>query len=219
MGVSVKETSSETAMAKAEVNPKELMKRPTMPPMKPTGRKTASSDRVVAMTARPISLVPWIGRLEGRHVLLFDVAVDILQHDDGVVDHDADHQGQRQHGDLVEREAHGGHQREGGNDRRGNGDGGDQRGADVGEEEEDDDGGEEAALDEVALDVIDRGFDEDRLIADHLGLDVRRQVAEISASRCLTSSAVATVLTPLCLATMRVTAGTPSRRAAERGSS
>src|SRR5450755_3555702 len=58
MGVSVKETSSDTAMAKAEVKPKELMKRPTMPPMKPTGRNTASRLKVVAMTARPISLVP-----------------------------------------------------------------------------------------------------------------------------------------------------------------
>src|SRR4051794_18345243 len=49
IGVRVKETSSETAMAKAEVKPKELMKRPTIPPMKPTGRNTASSESVVAM--------------------------------------------------------------------------------------------------------------------------------------------------------------------------
>ena len=60
MGVSVKETSSETAIAKAEVKPNELMNRPTIPPMKPTGRNTASSDNVVAITARPISLVPWM---------------------------------------------------------------------------------------------------------------------------------------------------------------
>src|ERR1039457_7578616 len=53
-----KETSRETAMAKAEVKPKELMKRPTMPPMKPTGRNTANRLKVVAITARPISLVP-----------------------------------------------------------------------------------------------------------------------------------------------------------------
>ena len=74
MGVSVKETSSETAMANAEVKPNELMNRPTMPPMKPTGRNTASSESVVAITARPISLVPLDGRLERRHVLLFDVS-------------------------------------------------------------------------------------------------------------------------------------------------
>ena len=56
--MSVKETSSETAIANDAVNPKDDMKRPTMPPMKPTGRNTASRDSVVAMTARPISLVP-----------------------------------------------------------------------------------------------------------------------------------------------------------------
>ena len=58
IGVSVKETSSDTAMANAEVKPNELMNRPTIPPMKPTGRNTASSDNVVAITASPISLVP-----------------------------------------------------------------------------------------------------------------------------------------------------------------
>ncbi len=65
IGVRVNETSSDTAMANAEVKPNELMKRPTMPPMKPTGRNTASSDRVVAITARPISLVPWMAASNG----------------------------------------------------------------------------------------------------------------------------------------------------------
>ena len=45
-------------MAKEEVKPKDDMKRPTMPPMNPTGRNTANSDKVVAVTARPISRVP-----------------------------------------------------------------------------------------------------------------------------------------------------------------
>src|SRR5919199_108268 len=42
IGVSVNETSRLTAMANDEVNPNEDMKRPTIPCMKPTGRKTAS---------------------------------------------------------------------------------------------------------------------------------------------------------------------------------
>ena len=50
---------------------------------------------------------------------------------------------------------------------------GDQRGAPVGQEHEDHDGGEEAALNQVVLDVIDGRFDEDRLVADHLRLDIR----------------------------------------------
>ena len=57
IGVSVKLTSSDTRMANAIVRPKLFMKRPTMPPMNPTGTKMATSDSVVARTARPISLV------------------------------------------------------------------------------------------------------------------------------------------------------------------
>jgi hypothetical protein len=57
IGVRVKLTNSEMAMAKAMVRPKLFRKRPTMPPMKATGRNTARSEMVVASTARPISLV------------------------------------------------------------------------------------------------------------------------------------------------------------------
>ncbi len=54
----MKATSSETPIAKAIVMPNEFMKRPTMPPMRATGRNTATSDSEVARTARPISRVP-----------------------------------------------------------------------------------------------------------------------------------------------------------------
>ncbi len=65
IGVSVKVTSSDTMMAKAMVRPKLFMNRPTMPPMKATGRKTATSDSVVASTARPISRVPSMAAAKG----------------------------------------------------------------------------------------------------------------------------------------------------------
>ena len=39
------------------VRPKLAMKRPTMPLMNPTGAKMATSESVVAITARPISRV------------------------------------------------------------------------------------------------------------------------------------------------------------------
>ena len=86
------DTSSETAIANAAVNPNDDMKRPTMPPMKPTGTNTAISDSVVAITARPISFVPSMAASNGAHALLFDEAIDVLEHDDRVVDDDADHQ-------------------------------------------------------------------------------------------------------------------------------
>ncbi len=57
IGVSVKLTNSEIAMAAPIVRPKLRRKRPGMLFMKATGRNTASSDSVVARTASPISLV------------------------------------------------------------------------------------------------------------------------------------------------------------------
>ena len=65
IGVSVKLTSSDTMTAKAIVRPKLFMKRPMMPLMKPIGRKMATRDSVVAITARPISLVAWTAALNG----------------------------------------------------------------------------------------------------------------------------------------------------------
>ena len=46
------------ATAKAIVSANDLKNWPTMPVMKPTGRKTARIVKVVAITARPISAVP-----------------------------------------------------------------------------------------------------------------------------------------------------------------
>src|ERR1700731_3560077 len=65
IGTIVYDTSNDTAIANDDVNPNELMKRPTMPPIKPIGRKTANSDSVVAITARPISRVPSIAASYG----------------------------------------------------------------------------------------------------------------------------------------------------------
>ena len=90
IGVSVKLTSSDTITANAIVRPKLCRKRPTMPLMKPTGTKIATSDSVVAITARPISFVALDRRLHRRHPLLFHEPVDVLEHHDGVVDDDAD---------------------------------------------------------------------------------------------------------------------------------
>ena len=118
IGVSVKLTSSDTMIANAIVSPKLYMKRPTMPPMNATGRKTATSDSVVASTARPISRVASTAAWNGSIVLLLDEPVDVLEHDDRVVDHDADRQRQREQRDRVEREAHEPDQAEGRDDRR-----------------------------------------------------------------------------------------------------
>ena len=59
IGSSVNATSSDMATAKAIVRANDLKNCPTIPVMKPTGRKTARIVKVVAMTARPIWLVPF----------------------------------------------------------------------------------------------------------------------------------------------------------------
>ena len=58
MGSSVKLTNRETSTATATVMPNCRKKRPMMPSMKATGTNTATMANVVAITARPISLVP-----------------------------------------------------------------------------------------------------------------------------------------------------------------
>ena len=72
--------------------------------MNDTGTKITTRLKVVAITASPISAVAARAASKGVMLLLFDEAEDVFQHDDGVVDHDADHQDQRQHGHAVERE-------------------------------------------------------------------------------------------------------------------
>ena len=92
IGVSVKLTTSDTMIANAIVRPKLFMNRPTMPPMnadrhedrdeRERGRQHGEADLLVAATAA------WTW----SSCLLFDEPVDVLQHDDGVVDDDADRQ-------------------------------------------------------------------------------------------------------------------------------
>ena len=60
IGSSVKETNSEISTAAETMMPNWKKKRPMMPPMKATGRNTATMQKVVASTASPISLVPSI---------------------------------------------------------------------------------------------------------------------------------------------------------------
>ena len=92
------------------------------------------------------------------------MAVDVLQHDDGVVDHQADGEHQRQQRQRIDGEAEGVHQREGADQRDGNGDERDQRRPDGAEEEENDQDDENDGLADGVVDVLDRLGDEHRLV-------------------------------------------------------
>ena len=75
-------------------------------------------------------------RIEGLHALL-DVAVDVLHHDDGVVDDEADGQHQRQQRQQVDGIAERQQGEHHADERQRDGDDRDQRGAQVAEEQED----------------------------------------------------------------------------------
>ena len=72
--------------------------------MKATGTNTDSSTSVIAMIGAVISLHGALGRLGGRQLgMLLHHPLDVLDHDDRVVDDDADGQHDRQQRDRVGR--------------------------------------------------------------------------------------------------------------------
>ena len=113
-------------------------------------------------------------RLVRRHAFL-DVAVDVFQHHDGVVHHQADRQHQPQQGQHVDGEAHGIEEDEGADQRHRDGDERDQRGAPVAQEQEDDADHQDHGFEHGLVDGIDRFFDEDRAVEGDLELHAFRQ--------------------------------------------
>ncbi len=58
MGVSVRETATETTMVMVTVTANSRNRRPTMPPISSRGIKTATSETEMEMMVKPISLAP-----------------------------------------------------------------------------------------------------------------------------------------------------------------
>ncbi len=114
------------------------------------------------------------GRFEGRLAVL-EVAVDVFDDDNGVVDKDTDRQAEAHHRHVVEGEAHGLHEEKGGDDRGGDGDGADYRRPGVLQEEEGYQHGQQAAEDQRHGDVLDVFADEAGAVAGDDDLDVGRQ--------------------------------------------
>ncbi len=72
-----------------------------MPAMNSSGMNTAISEMLIDTMVNPISLGTLQRRLN-RSMPVLDVALDVLQHDDGVVDHEADRDGQAHQRQIVE---------------------------------------------------------------------------------------------------------------------
>ena len=115
-------------------------------------------------------------RFKGPHLLFFDVAEDVFQNHDGVIDNDADHQHQRQHRDAVQGEVQCPHHAERSDYGCRDGDAGNQRRAPATHEKHHYQTGEDAAEDEVQVDLVQRRVDVTRLVADDFELDICGQL-------------------------------------------
>ncbi len=98
--------------------------------------------------------------------LFFDVPEDILQHHNGVIDHDADGKCQPEQGHVVQREIHGSHQTERCDNRGGNSQRGNDHGPQIAHEEKNDCRSEQAAPQEMLFERRDRCTNECGIVAD-----------------------------------------------------
>ena len=64
---------------------------------------TATSDKLIETTVKPMSRAPR-SAASRRGMPLLEIARDVLEHDDRVVDHEAGGDGQRHQREVVERE-------------------------------------------------------------------------------------------------------------------
>ena len=115
MGVSVSDTKAETRMVTARVMANSRKRRPTTSLMKRSGISTAMSETVSDMMVKPICSEPLSAARMGL-IAFFDVAGDVLDHHDGVVDDEAGGDGERHEGEVVERVAKQIHHGEGADD-------------------------------------------------------------------------------------------------------
>ena len=89
---------------------------PVMPPRKALGSSTELSTSVMARIGPVISFIALMVASRTGQALV-QPALDVLQHDDGVVHDDADGQHQPEQGQVVQREAHQLHDGEGADQR------------------------------------------------------------------------------------------------------
>ena len=115
-----------------------------------------------------------VRRLLGRHAL-GKVALDVLDHDDGVVDHDADRQHQTEQRQGVERNAGGRHDGERADQRHRDGEDGNDRGPPGLQEQDHHEHDQDQRLEQRLDHRIDRGLDELGRVVDDGIVDAARE--------------------------------------------
>ena len=116
-GVSVSATKPEMTTETTMVMANCLYSCPVVPGRKAAGMNTAAITSTIAISELPISSIERIVASFGDEVVLRHVALDVLDHHDGVVDHHADGQDQAEQRQHVDREAQRQHADEGADQR------------------------------------------------------------------------------------------------------
>ena len=103
-GLKVSDTKQEISVEAAIVTANWRKNCPVMPDRNADGTNTAHSVSAIEISAPPTSrMVTWAASA-GLHASL-EIALDILHHDDGVVDHDADRKHETEQRQIVQRNA------------------------------------------------------------------------------------------------------------------
>ena len=101
-GLRVSETKQEIKVEAAIVTANWRKNCPVMPDRKADGTNTAHSVSAIEISAPPTSSMVTCAASAGRHAAL-EIALDILHHDDGVVDDDADREHEAEQRQIVQR--------------------------------------------------------------------------------------------------------------------
>ena len=144
--------------------------------MKAVGTNTAVSTSAIATRAPPTSLH---GLVRGgrRREAVGDLALDVLDDHDGVVDDDADGEDEAEQSQVVEREAERRHDGERADERHRDGDDRDDGRAPGLQEDDDDENHERDRLEQGHIDFVDRVLDEGRRVVDDAVFEPRREIA------------------------------------------
>ena len=158
IGTSVSETTAEIRIVIASVTANSRNRRPTTSPMNSSGISTAISETVSEMMVKPISRRA-LERGLHRRLALLDVARDVLDHHDRVVDDEAGGDRQRHQAQVVQAVAQQVHRAEGADQRDRHRQAGDQGRAQAAQEGEDHQHHQHHRQHQLDLDVLDRGAD------------------------------------------------------------
>ena len=129
----------------------------------------------MARMAVPSSRAACMRRRERRHAFL-EVAVDVLDHDDGIVDHEPDREDQREQRQKIDGESERQHDAERADERQRNGDHRDQHRARRSQKSEDHQHDDDERVDERHGDLVDRCIHEVRRVVHDVALEAAGQL-------------------------------------------